>query len=670
MKPLLALIALFFLYSSFAQEVKFGKVSKSELQETVYEKDSSAAAAILYRKVNIFFRYQQDLGFSIIRSVHERVKVYNKDGFKYATVAENLYKDGGKRETMGSLKGFTYNLEGSQIVKSKVKSSETFKTNLNKYRDEEKFTMPSVKEGSVIEYEYNVTSPFFWYIDEIPFQYDIPIKFEEVTLAIPEYYNFKTAVRGYLPLNPEFSTQSKSINVTTKADRQGGILQKAVADYNQGSIKYKENKTLFNLVNVPALKSESHSGNINNYRSAIKYELQYVKFPNSPLDTYSTTWEKVAKNIFESESFGGQLNGTKYFNDDLGALISGLTSDKEKAFKIFDFVQNRMTWNGLYGKYSDLGTKKAYNERKGNVADINLILVSMLKEAGLKAYPVLISTRGHGIPLFPTREGFDYVVSSVELDGEKILMDACSKFTAPDLLPVDALNWNGRLIKEGGISEEISLYPKQFGKEAVRMMVSLTPDGDVKGKLRNSFTGHEAFLYRDKYANVHKEDYREKLENAFGNLEITNLDVKNENDCYKPLLESYEFVVNGQCDVIGDKIYFSPMLFEVAKENPFKSDIRNYPIDFAYPRHKSYIINITIPEGYEVNSLPENTSVNLLENAGNFNYSLGKRGNTLQLKCDLKINSTIILPSEYEAVRDFYAEIIRKEAEQVVLSKV
>ena len=106
---------------------------------------------------------------------------------------------------------------------------------------------------------------------------------------------------------------------------------------------------------------------------------------------------------------------------------------------IFDFVKSKVKWNEYYGKYTSDGVKKAYKEQVGNVAEINLMLTSMLRYAGLNANPVLVSTRDNGIPLFPTREGYNYVISCVELPTGKVLLDATNKYGSPNILPYTEL---------------------------------------------------------------------------------------------------------------------------------------------------------------------------------------------------------------------------------------
>jgi len=229
---------------------------------------------------NVSYNYVQSSGFQIITSVHERIKIYNKDGFEYATVKERLYQSNDGNENLSGLKAYTYNLENGAIVKTKLKNSDTFSNELSKYYKEKKFTMPNLKEGSVIEYTYKLISPFSYTIDEIVLQYDIPIEKQEIRIGIPEYYSFKKNMKGYLTLNPVQNSTSQKINFTNREERSlsDGVTQ---SSYRTSSVDYRVVIDEYNMVNVPALKEEPYVNNMNNYRSSINYEIQYVQFPNA-----------------------------------------------------------------------------------------------------------------------------------------------------------------------------------------------------------------------------------------------------------------------------------------------------------------------------------------------------------------------------------------------------
>ena len=173
-------------------------------------------------------------------------------------------------------------------------------------------------------------------------------------------------------------------------------------------------------------------------------EATVVKFLNSARKYYSTTWEKVSKQIIRSSLFGGELAKTSYYETDLQNILKKTTSDYEKVGAIFNFLKLRMKWNGIKGEYSSKGVKKAYVEKVGNVADINLILISMLQFAGLNANAILVSSKGNGIPLFPTLDGFNYVIAIVEFQNGGYVLSANNNFYPKDLFISNSWEPNSR----------------------------------------------------------------------------------------------------------------------------------------------------------------------------------------------------------------------------------
>ena len=662
------MVFLFLLYQGTGQDYKFGKVSKEELTERAYSQDSSAAAAVLYRNVDVNFEYLQSVGFRVVTTIHERVKIYNKDGFGYATVSKRLRKQDRDREKVFGLKAITFNLENGKITESKVKGSGIFSTDLNKYYNEDKFTMPNVVEGSILEYEYKISSPFYYSLDDVVLQYDIPIRRQEISVKTPEYFVFKPTIKGYLPINPIYSKKPGKINLSSKTRSTNGYVQST--SYNNGSVEYMIQIADFKLDNIPALKEEPYVNDMDNYRSAINYELKYVQFPGSTVESYSTTWEKVVKTIYESDDFGDQLNRSKYFRTDLESLLEGKLNDLQKMSAIFSFVRNRMNWNGFLGYFTDEGVENAYKKKSGNIADINLILTAMLKNAGLEANPVLVSTRDNGVPLFPTINGFNYVVASVELDGNVVLLDATNKYAEPNILPTRAMNWFGRVIREDGATSTISVFPEQPSKEMSMLSINLKNDGSVQGKFRKTYMGHRAYIYRNSYNDVSRDDYLDKIENKFQGMEIVDYEVKNDKTVGEPIIEEFEYKWENQSDVLGDKIYFSPMFQNVLAENPFKLEQRNYPIDYAFPWHEKYNAIITIPDGYKVVSKPEDLKIALRDGFGSFSFQMAEISNTLQINVEFKMNKAVIPSNYYADIKELYKNVVEKETEKVVLSKI
>lgn len=644
------LTVLFLCQTAISQDYKFGKVSKEELEEKYNPLDSSASATYLYKYRKSFFEYYKEEGFQLVTEVHERIKIYNQEGFDYATRNINLYKSGSDGEKLSSLKAYTYNLVNGKVEEIKLKKDGIFKEEKSKYLNQTKFTMPNIKEGSVIEYKHRTISPFFSNVDEFVFQHDIPVKKIEARFEEPEYFNFKMNPKGYLSVIPK--TDSRTDKTTIPG------------------LEFRIKITKFNLNNVPALKDEPYVNNINNYRSSIKFELSYTKFPQTPLKYYSTTWEDVVKSIYKSSSFSTELNKKGYYEDDINVLVSDISDPIKKAFSIFNFVKSNVKWNGYYGKYTSKGVRKAYKEHTGNTADINIMLTSMLRHAGLNANPVLISTRGNGVPLFPTRDGYNYVISCVETPQGTILLDASSKYSAPNILPFRTLNWEGRIIRKDGSFTTVDLYPKKKSSALITMMINLDENGTLEGNVRTMNKDHKAMAYRTSYLEKDEDVFLEDLENKYNGLEISDFEVKNTDDLSKPVMESYKFVKENQADIIGDKIYFSPMFFYRTSENPFKLEKREFPVDFGYPSKSMYRINISLPEGYKIESLPESKVVVLPDNIGKFAYNISGSGLKVNVVISTEIDVPIVPALYYDYLKEYFKQMIEKQNEQVVLTKV
>ncbi len=667
---LLALIAILcFSGISIAQNYKFGKVSKEELLQKEHPTDPTANAAILYRETKTDFQYTQDSGWYMVTDYFVRIKIYNKEGFDWANTTIDLYKGDGEDKLLG-LKGYTYYLDGDgKIEEIKLRNDGIFEEETTKFLTQTKITMPGVREGCVIEYKYTINSPFIFQIDEFKFQETIPVDKVSVTFTSPEYFVYKTHQRPWVPYNVDVKSRERTMSYRQTTQDIKAFSGSGIPETSTREVKFKEDIYTLELENVPALKEEAYVGNLNNYTTALQFEMSYIDFPGSPIRTFSTTWEDVSKRIFEVDSFGNELSKDNYFENDLNNLLSGVSNPEEKVVKIFSFVLNKMTWNNYLGYYTNEGVKEAYKKGSGNVADINLMLIAMLRKANLNANPVLVSTKDNGMPLFPTRNGFNYVIAAVELPQGIVLLDATNKDADIGVLRTSIMNWKGRVITKEGFSDWISLSPQIPAVKSAMVNVEIKPDFTVVGKAQNRFTGNYAFQYRQEYKSMNEDAKRKAIAKETDQAELSNVTFENLESLGKPVSLEYDFEVADAVEDIAGKLYFSPLVFMAAKESPFKPDTRLYPIDFGYPMKDRYIVNIDLPEGYQVESLPENTVFNLGENIGSFRYLISQIGNKLQLSVEFSINKSFIAAEEYGNLKKFYELLIAKENEKVVLSK-
>ncbi|MBA3986309.1 MAG: DUF3857 domain-containing protein [Flavobacteriales bacterium] len=667
--PLLIIALILFCFTVHSQQYEFGKVSEVEINQETHALDPEAVASVIYKKGSLSMVYQQ--GWKYVYEVEARIKIYKNEGFKHATISVPLYRIGaGNNEIFSGLKAFTHNSDGGKITKDRVKNEGIFDEDYNEFWDFKKFTFPNVKEGSVLEYSYKITSPYIVGLPEFYFQAEIPVDFAEYTLKLPEYLGYKSYSKGYISTKRDQSSSFDDFTFTYVPKQNAGNTALGSLKTQFSTVRYTLFTTTYSVKDVPKLISEDYVNNIDNYLTSIKHELEWVKMPETKTKTFSQTWEDVVKAIYKSDKFGKELNQKDYFESELSPLLSSAATNKEKVNIVYEFVKQKMSWNGNYGYYTKDGLKSAYKNRTGNVAEINLMLTAMLRHAGLIANPVLVSTKSWGIPLFPTQMGFNYVVSAVELGKEIILLDATNPFSSPNILPERTINWFGRIIRNDESSLQIDMMPKNASRTIVNMDVKINSTGSIEGRIRNTHTDHSALSFRNKNADVNEKSYINELQNRFVSMDIDEYSIQNKIDPYKPIVETYKFKKENAYDKIGDKIYFSPLFFFAKTKNPFTAEKRELPIDFKYPISDTYMINITLPDGFKVESMPESTALELPEEIGKFGFMISNTENNIQLRVTSEINVSIVPASYYETLKKYFKIMVEKETEKVVLTKI
>ena len=663
---LLFFIASFSTATCLAQNYKFGKVSKEELVQDVHPNEPEANAAILYRSFDTSFKYSKDEGFTASTEYHDRIKIYNDSGNDWATVNIYLYNSkGGGDESLNNLKAYTYNFDG-EIEEVKLDKKNIYEEEVNEKYTKISFTMPNIKNGSVIEYKYSIRSPFLTTFDKYYFQEGIPVDELYMRFATPEYLSYKTHRNGWIPFTVNNSSREKSISINYKEKSKSFVGRDA--ENRTSTIRYREDISEVSLKNVQSLKKEPYAGNINNYRTTLQFELEMTRFPNSSPESFATSWDEVASTIYKSSDFGSQIKRQNFFKEEIDQLIAG-SEDKEKMVKIFDFVKNQVTWNGNYGIFVENGAASAFRSKTGNIADINLLLIAMLKYAGIKADPILLGTKSHGIYLFPTRTGFNAVIAGVEIDGKLILLDASDKLGSPNILKSQLLNWfGGRMVEEDGTSKAITLKNGQAVHDAL-VSVNLDDDEIATASAKNRYSNNYAHEMRRNLYGKKEIELNAAISAEFNDAEIEEVDVTNLLNAYKPLSVSFDADVTSFFETIGDKIYLNPLFFYGIDENLFKAEERTLPVDFDYSRLDRITINVNIPKGYIVETLPEPLVVSMVDGIASYKYNISNTAASLSISVQRDIDTSLVAVDYYKSLKAFFEMILNKENEKVVLKK-
>lgn len=637
---------LFFMGVGLAQAnaKDFDEVTKKALKQTTNPIDSSAGVAILNSHKDVYFSF--GAGLKLITKVKMRIKFYQdtENAFEYATQHIRLYNRGHDFENISKISGRTYNLVNGKIEETKMKRSAIFEKELNERVEEVSFTLPGVKKGSIIDFEYTVTSPFVWKIDELVFQYGIPLMQATAEVRTPGIALFQTIFKN------------------------GDEIEKSVEDKTDHRLGMKVNIHRFRVENMPGLKSEKYLDNVKNYRTGALLELVYIRLANGEHKQFSITWEDVVKTIAESDDYERIMKADRFFEDDIDALIKAETDSLEIVKKIFGHVKDQIKWNGFYGKYFQKGIRDAYRDHEGNSADINLSLVSMLRYAGIKAHPVAISTRKNLKPFFPTLDQLNYVIAMAEVENKTYFMDATETYSKLNLLPIRDYNWKGVLIrKENWKLVDLTQPPRS---EFFRIVnVTFKPDHSIMGKVKKKLTNHYAYFFRNAINSSSEKDFLQEKESDLDNIVISDYTSKHEDLNLGSVTESYAFTYENAVQTVGGNLFFQPLFFFTDEENPFKSVERDLPVNFGYPFKDKTMINIKIPEGYTVASLPQSVQFVLDGGLGKFVYLVSAQGEYIRVSLELTMDSSTFNAEKYDGLKQFFDHLIQKQMENVVLKK-
>ncbi|MGC4021975.1 MAG: transglutaminase domain-containing protein [Cyclobacteriaceae bacterium] len=674
MKIILFLTALAVSLNSFGQKppAKFGDIPMEDMKMTIYPLDSSAEAVVLVDYGTSTISYGQTEGFQLFYERLWRLKILKKEGLKWADFSIPLYHIGDSEEKITSLKVVTYNLENGKIIETKSKSDSYIKQKYDENLTFTKVAWNNVREGSIIEISYKMTSDFTFNFQDWSFQSEIPTRWSEYRAKIPQYFNYERYMQGYVSLfvtEQEVSHNSFTVSYTT---RSGGAGWTPVSSStNQQRVDYEDNIYRWAVKEAPAFKLEPYMTSSHDYISKINFELSFTnfthEFSNPGVKHYMGTWGDISKAYWER--VGPMITGNNSLKNQVDEITAGLATPAEKVASIFNFVRQSILWNGENRKYPSDSPKKIFEDKKGNSADVNILLCSMLEKAEINVRPVLLSTRDHGFvrESIPVSTQFNYVVCNVKLGEKNILLDATDRLLPVGLLPEKCLNGSGLAVSADGF-EWLSLLPVVKTKEIYNFDLVLTDASELKGTLKLDNTGYNAMEARKTYFEKEEQGYIKGL-NQGRSWAITKSEFINLKDIQQPLQERHEITISEHMTEAGNTTYLSPFMVSNWNENPFKQKERTYPVDFGHPFDEIYIAKITIPENYVVDELPKSKVMMLPENAARYTYNIAQSGNTITIGSTLSINKSLFLQTEYPNLREFYNQMIAKQSEQIVLKK-
>jgi len=643
---------------------KFGKVNMEEFDTKAKGADTAAAAIKLFDIGKGSFQISPKTGeFVYIFERHVRYKVVNKAGYDLADFEITLSNtaDKSSEEKLQSMRGATYNLEDGKIVVSKMSSEAKFSNRVDKTHIEKKFTLPNVKEGSIIEYNYSTASDFTYSLDDWYFQGGYPTNYSAFTLTLPEYFRYKISAGGYEVIN-----QLPAVDVPETYSFPSGTGPSRI-------LTATASRSSYYAEDVPAIKDENYITTIEDYVSKIGFELTSVTVPGSVYRDYSSTWPKIVDKLADHENFGKFIGRDNFDKGLISSIIKDQKDSLAKMSLIFDYVKTNIKWDDKYGIYSSQNSQRAVLEKKtGNAADINLSLLGLLRSAGIDCDPVLLSVRKYGAhPGYPLLTKFNNVVVQAFVGNHQYLLDATDDNNLEDLMSYQNLSHQGlKLDLREKTASWVSLESNIISRSNIMYNIVLGEDNKFTGNIYITSDNYNGLGRRRAYTMaVNEADFVKSYKTGKPGLEINSYKVEHLKEPHEALVESLGITIEDNVEDAGELLYFAPLFYERTKENPFTLEERKFPVDFAHPFEENYRTVIEFPANYKLDKLPKSEAFSLPEQAGGFTITYTSEGNKIAIKSRITIAKSIYSAEEYFYLKELFKNIVRKQAEQIVFKK-
>lgn len=644
MKLLYLIIGIFLCSPTFAQVSDFPNVSPSYYTNTPEHPNKETSAVVLLEMGKTHMDISEaDRGLRVFHTYKTRIKILSQEGFQHANITLPMYRFGKDFEYTQNITGKTYNLENGRITSIDLQRQNILTENKSEYLKLTKFSLPNIKEGSIIEFEYTVVSPNIFNFRSWQFQSSIPKIRSEYNVRIPAISKYNVTLKGGLKIDEH------------KPKRETGCIVVMGQRLDCSNITYS-------MSNIPAFKEEAYMLAPKNYISAINFELIEMANPNGGTDKYTKSWKDVDTELMLDKNFGSQLKKTEFISKKLDPKLLEIADPHLRTAEIYRWIHKNIRLNQMYGKYSQFGIEDALEKKSGNVGDVNLAFIVALNAADIEAYPVILSTRNNGLPhdLHPVLSDFNYVIAAVKLGEEFVLADATNPLIPFGQLPLYCINGRGRIIYSRKSSDWFPLKNNTVSLSEYNFIGKLGLDGKLTGKLTITKGGLDALHAREEILDFpSQEEYTERLDEKLNNVRLLDYQIHGLENPEQLLMEEYTVEVELLSQLKSGHLQFNPIFISRTNKNPFNLDERNYDVDLGSRETEKHYIEIELPQGMTLKQGPKKMNMVLPETSARYYYNGFVEDNTLKVTQQLTLNKAIFSPDEYFGLKELFSRIIQ-----------
>ncbi|MBI3871896.1 MAG: DUF3857 domain-containing protein [candidate division Zixibacteria bacterium] len=561
-----------------AGAVPWGQMIPTEQSRDRLLDDPTAGAVVSFDKGLITV----GPGFKFTFERQRRVQIFRTDAYRFANVEIPYHSS----EQIEMVEAHTLTRDGRKV---EVPASAFYQNKTGEWRTLV-FAFPEVSPGCVVEYRYKLMSRNFYYLRPWVFQNEVPTERSEVSVRLPEGFEYAAVLNNAEQVDGPDSTWYSSI-----------LHHARVREFTWRAHK------------LPPLTPEPCIASLLNHRALLDFQIVRYRDHGSVWD-FVDSWSDLAgqvKRVYnpllredEYWPFWGKLPSQDQ------PVTSARAARRALAKRIFEFVRDSVAQTGTAVSVYDADLRPArtvFADRRGNGLEKNLLLVALLRHQGLPAWPVLISRRSH--LRFDGRdhrlEQFDHAIALLELDGEEVFCESNVPGGWLGYLPPDDQVDAGVVI--GYHDPEhvvVDLPAPPVDRDVVADgSIDLAPDGSATGRLNLSLSGQAAYELLCALADHDTAGYLRKQ--WLPQIVPTEITIMRDTDNdWAPITLSADFRWPEAATVDGKRLFVRPAIVHMLPDNPLMTAQRRYPISFDTPWSEDCRMVWHLPPGYQFGDLP------------------------------------------------------------------
>jgi len=380
----------FFSYGQFSHYA-FGDVTTEELLLKDCPFEPGAPAMILAERCELI--NEATAPYHVSR-INKRIKILTNEGLFYGNFEMEYLV---RYTEISMFNAYVYNLIDGEIVVEKLKLSDILITKIDKSTSKYSVSLPNVKVGSVVDIFYKRQDENLMPIQPWYFQSEIPCCWSEYISKIQKKATYIYHYTDFLPF-----TVNTIKNTSQSVDIKGGNIINRFVVENAPSYHLSESFILRPQNQLSKIELVFNAYNENSiWGNAIK----------------PVTWNEIRDNLLINPFLGKVINKGRFLRDPLKEVLANSSDFEDSLRKVYEYIRQNVKSNGYRNIYAS-NLQKTLTEKSGNTGEINLLLITALREAGFDCHPLLLPTNEEApsSKTDPGNNGISYLVAAIFTD--------------------------------------------------------------------------------------------------------------------------------------------------------------------------------------------------------------------------------------------------------------